>query len=117
MSNKHLFSRRRGFHVQNFNRPVLGVMKWSFLSLGVVSMVLSLSLIAKAGNVWAQCFEDNSVECSGGVKCSATDQVGCTCWDANYKVVSQHLCKDLPHDEALLNSRKTTIKFTLRLPS
>ena len=100
MSTTHLFSgRKKSFYIQNSKRSVLGALKWSLLSLGVASIFLSLSLIVKAASSWAQCFEDSSVECSGGVRCTATDQVGCACYDsAGRKVMSKTCSKDAARD-------------------
>jgi len=76
------------------NRTILGVMKWSLLSLGVASIFLSLSLIVKAASSWAQCGADSYIECSGGVRCTSTDQKGCACYDSGGRVVDKHSCKE-----------------------
>jgi hypothetical protein len=100
MSTNHTFSgRKKGFYIRFFNRSVLDVVKWSLVALAVASIFLSLSLVVKAANSWAQCFEDSYVECSGGVRCTATDQQGCACYDgAGRKVMSRTCAKDAARD-------------------
>ncbi len=69
----------------------------SLLSIGGVAIALSLALIytpiVSASSSWAQCGSDSYVNCSGGVTCSSTDDVGCSCKDANGRVVSRHSCR------------------------
>jgi hypothetical protein len=100
MSNNQIFSgRERGFYTQTLSQKVLGVMKWSLLSLGVAVIFLSIPRIVSAGSSSALCGVDSYVDCSGGVRCTATDQVGCTCYDANDKWVSHHSCKEAAPEE------------------
>ena len=101
MNGNPIFSgRKRVFDAQNFNKKVLGVTKWSLLSIGVASICLSLSVIVKAASSWAQCGADSYVEYSGGVRCTETDQVSYACYDANNKRVSYHTCREAaPEDE------------------
>jgi hypothetical protein len=101
MNDNHVYSKKkRGFHTPNFNKWVLGAMRWSLLSLGVASIFLSLSLIVRAASSWAQCGADSYVECSGGVRCTETDQVGCACYDSGGRVVSKHSCREAAPDES-----------------
>lgn len=107
MSDNHVSSGRKGFsYIQNFNKRILGAIKWSLLSLGVASIFLSLSLIARAAGSWAQCGPDSSVECSGGVRCTETDQVGCSCYDGSGRRVDHHTCSEAAPEmsSALLDS-------------
>lgn len=88
--------RKRRFHIQNFNETVLAFLKWSFLSLAVVSIFLSLSLIRVGAtpSSWAQCGTDSYVECSGGTRCTSTDNRGCACYDSAGRVVDKHSCSE-----------------------
>jgi hypothetical protein len=101
MSKSHLYSiGERYFYIRNFRNSVLGVIKWSLLSLGVASIFLSLTLIAGASTrSWAQCGVDSFVECQGGVTCASTDQVGCTCYDKVGHVVERHSCREAAREE------------------
>lgn len=98
MSNNRL-ENKKSFRIQNVNRNVLGVMRWSLLSLGAASIFLSLSMIVRAAGSWAQCGSDSYVECSGGVRCTSTDQVGCSCYDGSGKRVSYHTCSEASPDD------------------
>lgn len=84
---------QRGFCFQSLQR-VLGVVRWSLLSVGVAGIFMSLSLIVKAADSYATCGVDSYVDCKGGVRCTATDQVGCACYDSHGKVVDKHSCKE-----------------------
>jgi len=85
---------------QGFGKKFLGVIKWASLSFGVASIFLSLALIVGAApGSWAQCGSDSSVECSGGVRCTSTDQVGCACYDSNGGTVMKRSCKYAAPDD------------------
>ena len=58
-------------------------LKWSVLGLSLASILLSLLLVYSPvvdafGGAEATCSDGSKVYCSG-VKCSATDNVGCQC--------------------------------------
>jgi hypothetical protein len=89
----------KDFHTRSSKKTTLGVMKWSALSLGVASIFMSFSLVVRAAGSWAQCGADSYVDCSGGVRCTETDQVGCACYDSGGHVVDKHSCKEAAPDE------------------
>lgn len=101
MRNNHICARWKSVvHVQGFSKSLVGIMKWSLLSLGIASTFLSLSLIVGATpSSWALCGSDSDVQCSGGVRCTATDQVGCACYNSAGRVVEKHSCKEAAPDD------------------
>lgn len=73
--------------------------QWLLLSAGALgaslSLILVLSPVVKAATATAQCNADEYVDCWGGVRCTATDDVGCACYDSQNRVVMKHSCSEL----------------------
>lgn len=63
------------------------------LAAGCIFMT-SILTVVKAAQSWAQCGNDSYIECSGGVRCTSTDQVGCSCYDAGGRRVDHHTCRE-----------------------
>jgi len=81
-----------------------GDFKWSLLSVGVATIFFAMSAIVGATpSSWAQCGSDSDAQCSGGVRCTATDQVGCACYDSRGRVVDKHSCRDAAPIEEVPN--------------
>ena len=77
------------------NKSMLKVTKWFLLSIGMVSILASVSIIrVSAIGGWAQCGGDSYIECAGGVRCTTEDQVGCACYDSGGNIVDQHSCSE-----------------------
>lgn len=77
------------------NKIMPAIAKLCMVVVIVVSIFLTSFLtIVSAAQAWAQCGNDSYAECSGGVRCTATDQVGCSCYDASGHRVDHHSCKD-----------------------
>ena len=104
MSNNFVrFGKRAGAYIRNVNRRALALIKWSLLALGIACIFLSLPLIVGATPTsWAQCGSDSYVDCSGGVKCTATDQKGCACYNSNGSVAQKKSCKEAAPDEGFV---------------
>jgi len=102
MKNRHFNSTLgTNFERRAVNKKVARVLRWLILSVAVASLFLSLSLLvlATTPSSWAQCGADSSIDCYGGARCTATDQVGCACYDSAGKVVDKHSCKEAAPDD------------------
>jgi hypothetical protein len=78
------------------NKKFVNLAKWTTLSLGTVLVFFSIIVIVSASgpSAWAQCGADSYTDaCTGGVRCTSIDNVGCKCYDANGRVVSSHRCR------------------------
>lgn len=81
------------------------ITKRFLLFLGTVvafsSLLVVSTQIVEAASASAQCGSDSYADCSGGVRCTATDDVGCACYDSGGQVVSRHSCKYASPEELL----------------
>lgn len=73
------------------------VLNWSVFGAGLTSIMFSLLLAFSPGagafgGATAQCQGGEPVSCSG-YKCSAIDNVGCTCKDETGKITDKQDCK------------------------
>jgi hypothetical protein len=101
MSTNHVCSvKKNRLSVPSSKKAIVDLFKWSLLSLGVATIFFAMSAIVGATpGSWAQCGSDSSIECSGGVRCTETDQVGCACYDSAGRVVDKHSCKEAAPDD------------------
>ncbi len=77
----------------------MGIVTLALLCVGLTYVVT----VVRAAQSWAQCGADSYIECSGGVRCTSKDQVGCKCYDAAGRVVDKHSCSEAsPGEEELL---------------
>jgi len=72
------------------------ISKWSLLGLSLTGILFSLFLVYSPpvgafGGADAKCKDGSTVSCSG-YRCSATDNVGCTCYDSAGKVEDKKPC-------------------------
>lgn len=77
-------------------KKLLQSIKTFLLGLAVTCIFSSIVIVVKA-NIpgpysWAQCGADSYVECTGGIRCTATDNVGCRCYDNRGAVVFSRKC-------------------------
>lgn len=73
------------------------IAKWMLITLSTVVVMLSAILTSSAldpAQAWAQCGADSYVDCSGGVRCTSTDDKGCACYDSRGRVVDKHSCSE-----------------------
>lgn len=74
----------------------VNIAKWFLITLGtvIISLNVILSVSADPAQSWAQCGSDSYVDCSGGVRCTSTDDKGCACYDSRGRVVDKHSCSE-----------------------
>lgn len=77
---------------------ILQIIKTFLCGLAITCIFSSIVIVVEASipdpSSWAQCGADSYVECSGGVRCTATDNVGCKCYNSHGGIVSSHKCKE-----------------------
>jgi len=78
--------------------------KWPLVAAASISIALSGLLlvfspdVAAFGGATAGCKDGSTVSCSG-YKCTATENVGCSCSDSSGKVVDKHSCSGGDDDD------------------
>ena len=79
-------------------KNILTKAKKFMLFVGIVCIISSITVLVRANMTdpysWAQCGADSYVECSGGTRCTSTDNVGCKCYDRRGFVVMSHSCSE-----------------------
>jgi hypothetical protein len=76
-------------------KSILGLIaRLGLMSVALFCILSSVVIVGKASDptAWAQCGSDSYVDCSGGVRCTSTDDVGCKCYSSTGRIVSRHSC-------------------------